>query len=444
MALKLGTLNKARPAFGTGSGSENVAVMIAEIHLADKTKKSINVAEDYAVAYLLEDAFGKKAEFKPRDPALKEEDDTEYGSPLTSVKIKMRDRKLTGEHAPMEIFDLQPGKRKGAALPMGQYPTVLLENAYLDTRADVVLAGWLTVAQRDFSNPLERCLTNVIVSVDSERYDMKENERVYRQNRFVVMADEAQTFNSLESFKAAAASFLSENPDAAGGQPVVTIRIIDNDSVVNSAKVAEIATATIYQGWDAATSTRMSPEASVDRWLANPDNADWVSYIEASGGETGYTFEVIPSFRYNTGVQSLPSKKGKGIDDAENFRVPVEQRENGGAKLAKNNGDGFVMTSGYAAGSMIVKRVNAEDAPWFATKTFRKNRFGSIYMKDEVVTPNLPEDVRKAFETAAAGRGQAAKETMNKNRTGSADAAPHADDEIPFGEPDHSGGLTPQ
>lgn len=446
MALNLGSLNKSRQSSfgGNGGGSENVAVMIAEIHLADKTKKTINVAEDYATAYLLEDAFGLKAEFKERDPNLSEEEDHEAGTPLTAVKIKMRARNLKGEHTPMEIWDLQVGKRKGAALPMGEYPTVILENAWLDSRTNTVLVGWLTVAQRGYNETTTRALPGVLTTVEKETYITTDGgERNYRQNRYVAMPSEARTFDGIESFTASAIDFLQPNPEAAAGQPIATIRIVDNDSVVDPSRATDIAVTTIYPAWDKEARTYASPEASVQAWLSNPKNADWVSYIEQSGSTPGYTFELIPGYRYNTGRDSLPSKRGKGMDDADSFRIPVEDRENGNSPIAKPNGDGFLMTSGYAQGTVMVRSKETDAGiEWYATKTFRKSRFGAIYMRDELVTPNLPADVAASFEAAAVARGEQARKNLNQQRENTRSAQDN--DEIPFGEPDHSGGLTPQ
>jgi len=437
MALDFGSVKKPRQQFS--GGSESVAVMIAEVHLADPSKKTANPAEDYAIAYLLEDAFGMKAEFNLNVP----DTDEHYGSPLTSVKIKMKPRNLSGEYTPMEIFDLQPGKRKGASLPMGQWPTVILERAYLDSRTDTVVVNWLHVAQRDNTNAQERCLTNNLVTVESERYDVRDNERKYRQIRFTASPDRAVTFNDMASFKAAATEMLKENLEQGDGQPLALMRFVTNDSF-DEGKVPEIHTRLVYPAYKEGGEGYEEPAVSVERWLADESNKGWVNLINQAATETGYTVELIPLSRYTTGKESLPSKRGKGRDDAESFQIPSEDRENGYAPTRKNNGEGFLMTNGYAAGSMIVKRAADPTARWFATKTLRKTGFGPIYMRDELVTPNLPEKVRNVFESLAAARGEAARArfTNGAQQSQPAQESSH-DDEIPFGEPDHSGGLTP-
>lgn len=443
MALNLGSLTKSRQSSsGGGRGTENVAVMVAEVHIHDKTKKTANPTEDYAICYLLEDAFGKKAEFNDKVAP----DHPEYMTPLTSVKVKMRDDvKVSGEFSQPGIYDLQVGKRKGASMPMGQFPIIVLESAYLDSRTDTVMARWYRVGQRDVNNTTERCLNGVLVSVDRESYEMRDNERNYYQNRYVMMPDAARTFSSMEEFKEIVSQFLTENPDAAGGRPAAMIRIIDPKAVAEG-RVDETAIATthVYPGWIKDEQRRLSPEESAERWLSDPENANWVEYISAleAGSEEvkGLIFELIPSYKYSTGRDSLPSKKARGKDDAEFFRIPAEDRKTG-AFIPKNNGDGFVMTSGFAQGSMIVKRVNDVDAPWFATNTFRKHRFGPIFMRHEVVTPNLPEDVSKVLESRAEARGNAARQDWVNSRQ--AESASATEDEIHFAEPDHSGGLTP-
>src|SRR5690606_13750492 len=115
-----------------------------------------------------------------------------------------------------------------------------------------------------------------------------------------------------------------------------------------------IATTHVYTGWSKEEERPLSPEESVERFLADPKNKLWVEYIEASASDEykgRFVFELIPSWRYSTGRDSLPSVSGKK-DDAESFRIPAVDRATG-APVAKNNGDGFVMTSGFAMGSMI-------------------------------------------------------------------------------------------
>jgi len=440
MSLNLGSLNKSRQNSGGGNrGTENVAVMVAEVHVQDK--RAANPAEDYAIVYLLEDAFGKKAEFNDKVPS----EHPDYMTPLTTVKLKMRpDVKVSGEFTQPGVWDLQVGKRKGAGMPMGQFPTIVLESAFLDSRTDTVMARWYRVGQRDYTNTGERCLPNALVSVEAERYENTDNGKVFHQYRHLVMPEDARTFSTLAEFKEIATSFLVENPDAAGGRPIATFRILNANGIA-AGQIDEnsIATIQIYPIWDKEKQARLSPAESVERWLeANPEWVGLIMKVEEKSPDTeGYVFELIPSYRYNTGRDSLPSKKGKGIDDAENFRVNVEDRAKGGAYIAKNNGDGFVMTNGFALGSMIVKR-SADDAPWFATNTFRKNRFGPIFMKDEFLTPNLPAETRKVLEARAEARGNSARQAMTAGRDAENGSAP-SDDEIPFGEPDHSGGLTP-
>lgn len=428
MALNLGSVKKSY-APQSGGGSESVAVQIAEVHLADQSKRTANPAEDYAIAYILEDAFGKKAEFDEKNSAL------------TAIKLKMRPRPhLTGEYQPMEIFDLQVGKRKGSSAPMGEWPTVILERAYLDNRTDTVMANWLHVVSRSNLDTLNRCISGM-VSVDAERYNMKDNVREYYQDRHAAHPERAATFDDMDSFKAAAADFLTRKTEYGDGKPMVMIRIVNNASF-EAGKVPEIANKIIFATTHEEGGIRV-PDAGediVDRWVADEANAEWVSFINQAKSETDYTFELIPIYRYSTGKESLPSKKGKGRDDADDFAVTKEDRDNGYAPIRKNNGEPAV-TSGFAAGSMIAKRQNDTDAGWYSIKTLRKTGFGPIFMRDELVTPNIPANVKAEFERLAKARGDALRNKVTKSSQPASEAA--QDDEIPFGEPDHSGGLTP-
>lgn len=436
MALDFGSVQKTRKT--SGGGSENVAVMIAEVHLADKSKRTANTAEDYAMAYLLEDGFGKKAEFIKGG----EHD----GAPQTLIKIKMRpDRPSKGEYAPPEILDLQVGKRKGAALPMGEWPTIILERAFLDSRTDTVMAQWYKVCKRDANEQNDWCLTGGnLVSVEREYYNLVNNERKYRQARYSVLPEKAEVFNDMASFKAAAAKALTERTDIGGGQPVALLRIVRNSSFEDK-QVPEVITKMIYPARveGAEFVQYESGETSVEKWLSTDDKEiqAYVGFINQAPEEPDYTYEIIPMWRYNTGSQSLPSVKEKGFDDAERFSIPDQDRTKGYALKMKDNGDGPLMVAGFAVGSMMIKRNPVQDAKWYATSTFRKNGFGPIYRMDELVTPGLPAKAKALFEAQAAARGENSRSNFTKGKQ--QNQAPSQDDEIPFGEPDHSGGLTP-
>jgi len=444
MALDLGRANK-RSGGGNGGGtnySETIAVEF--IRTIAKDPKQANPAEDYAEGYLLHPVRG-----------LNYQVDAE-GNPSTVVKFKTRERpkKAGSEHTPLEVYHLP--RKKDAHQPVKAGGIVVLEGAYYDEKNDFVMARWLSVSTRDPESPLEMAHVGYPMSVDIERYTEVEGEKKYRQRRYMALTDKAQSFvgrarpegadpeKVKPGFEDLMREFLVEEPNHGGGRPSVSLRIVE---IANPSNKAETM---IYLDWIGDENRLQTPQEAIDAFYADPDNAQWVDFIEASATETGYVFEATPILGYGTGTKSLPSKNRNGRDDGDDFRVKIEQD---GQPVLKQDGTP-VTTNGYAVGTMVIKRQD-QDAVWYATRTFRQDRFGPVFMRDELITRNLLEnhpEVAQAFQAAAERRGKQALEDFRAQRTsvpsvGASQDQGGYDGDVAFGEPDHSNGragLTPR
>lgn len=427
-----------KASFGGGrSDRENVAIEFRSVDVANERQPT--PAEDVLHGYLLHDALGLRAEFKAD------------GTPLTEVKVRINEKrksKLTGAHAPLEIYNLP--RKSGNHKPVHPGGVVVLENSYLEERTGTIVTGWLSVASRNPAEALETAHTGQMVTVEAERYtvDKESNEKKYRQNRLLALAADAATFGSLKEFKDNAAEFLKENNAGGGGRPGFYVRIIDSNDPT------QIVQSQITATWDSQNEKLHEAETIVDAWLADPENAQWAAFVNAADQPDGqgYIFEQIPFYRYGTGLKSLPSmSEKKGRDDSENFRIRAED-DDGNYIRNRRDPSEFVETNGFTLGTMVIRRQeNNAKANWFGTRTFAQNRFGKIYSRKELVTPNLPAEIAALFEEKAVARGEYAR-AENEKRFGNASASPQADadnaagagDDLAFGEPDHRGGLTPR
>ena len=448
MALNLSAANKNRGGGGGTNYSETIAVEF--IRTVAKDPKQANPAEDYAEGYLLHPVRG-----------LNYQVDAD-GNPSTIVRFKTRERqrKPGSEHTPLEVYHLP--RKKDAHQPVKPGGIVVLEGAYYDEKNDFVMARWLSVSTRDPESPLEMAHVGYPMSVDIERYTEVDGERKYRQRRYMALTDKAASFVGHErpegsdpettppGFKDLMREFLVEEADKGGGRPSVSLRIVEIGNPSNKAETM------VYLDWipgqDGGEGRLQTPDEAIEAFYADPENAEWVGFIEASASEKGYVFEAIPILGYGTGTKSLPSKNRNGRDDGADFRVRIMDQE--GKPVVKDDGSA-VTTNGYAVGTMVIKRQD-QDAVWYATRTFRQDRFGPIYMRDELITQNLlanhPE-VAKAFQVAAEARGKQSLEEVRANRSTAPSAGQPSQDQggyegdLGYAEPDHSagrGGLTPR
>jgi len=420
MALDLSKLNRRRGG-NSGTPPEAWAVEFIEVILADPKRATPD--QDILVGKLMHDA----------GPFAKD----------TVIRVKMRDRKdkVKSNMAPLEFFDLP--RKKGNHQPVRPGGAIILENCFVDDKVgeNGVTCGWFKVATRDPQSGLELIHVGYPVSVERERFEDVNGVRKYRQYRYVAVTQDAAKFSSVDEFREVVARFLSPlGPEEGGGTPGVWVRVV-NENEPDEVATARISLTWNGESWDA-------PDTVVDEWLAQENNASWADTISKVGtpDAEGYIFEVIPFLRYNTGSNSLPSAQNNGRvrDDSEQFQVYVEEN---GQLVPRRNGDGFVTTNAFAMGGMVVRRMDDQTDQWFAIGTFnQKGKYGELFLREELITDNLPELHKQEYRKRAAARGARNREMADQIRKSAAPeaGASPSEDDFAFGEPDHSGGLSPR
>jgi len=454
MALNFKNLNGNRGGGSGGGFSETIAIEFKEVQV--KNARGATPEEDVLVGYLLHDTKIKGLQYTT---------DAE-GNPTCEVRVKVKDRKgkVQGKgKSALEIFDLP--KRKDSHFPVQPGGVILLENAYFDDKAKVffddkpgaVMTTWLHVATRDPQSAFETAHVGLPVSVGPEHMTRGDNPEP-RQFRYVAIPFKAKQFQGRDEFAAIVEEFLKEEPDNGGGRPCVSIRAIDRKDPSNSGETM------IYMnfvpGENGAEGRMETGEEAVKRFLNDPRNAEWVGNIDVSGSEEldeedniplkdKYFFEAIPMFRFKTGTKSLPSMNDRGRDDSEIFQIRDEQD---GQPVKRNDGKGWLMTSGFAVGTLAVgRKEDSPNSPWFGKKTWVQNRFGEFYLRRELLTDNLPANVREYFQKKAQERGKLMLEEITSRRQQaqqpSQDQGAQDDEALGFGDPDPSygrGGMTPR
>jgi hypothetical protein len=422
MALNLKSLKNNGGGNGGGPKKRTIAVELVRVDLKDPKKAT--PGEDVGVFLMRHPADG-----------FPEFTVDENGVNTTEIRMTLEKHNYTGDNAPLLFSDYRKGKGQSKPVPPGS--VVILEGATYDIRKNQGQARWQRVATHGPESATEYSPSDYLMSVGKESYQDVDGERRYRQLRYLAVADEAQAFTSLEQFKQIAADGLIPQADIGGDKPAVWVRILNTKDPVE-----DRVTTSIRLGWKAGENgedgRQMTPEESVENFLNSPAMADWVDNISQAGkpDAADYLFEVIPHFWWYTGEKSLP--KGKPKSDSNDYQIAVENSDKS--------------YSGFAASHAILKRkitpAMGDDAEeignWFATSTVRTDRFGPLFPREELITPNLPAEVKAKFEGLAKERGAKALATMlaAKNPQTKADAA---GEDLAFGEPDHDNrGVTPR
>lgn len=462
-------LNAGRKGKGKGGYQppENVYVQVMAVNDTPGSREP-NPKEDTIDAGLLADAFGLEAKFDAD------------GNPLTILKARIaQDPATINRRKPKdptklhtEMWDLKTGRRKGTGDKMGKFPTVILEKAKLNAAGEIE-AQFIFIAQRDRESEKELVIENVLAQVA--------NEGTYSdggkfQKRKIYLAEESTKVSSLDALKAAVIEKLS---DDRAEKPFALIRVVedkvhetevpvyqmdddgnqvlgeDGEPIITGKRPRypyEARAASVYIGRDG--DVAMSPEASVEAWLANPPrdpDAEMVDIIQAflvdkSEGHEGLIFEVIGGFTYNTGKQSLPSAKGRRSDHY-SFQMLWENPETGLGGADRKTGEAFV-SQGISRAHMVLGRVEDQETPgtygsWYAQKTYTTRAYGQhIFQEREIVTPHTPDKVAALFQAQAERREKARAEQFFE-QNGSRNAAPKEDDDIPQddNQPAYDGGM---
>lgn len=378
------------------TGSENVVFQVKGYGIKDPKKPS---DEDYIEGILIHDvgnvAAGVDAENNP------------------NTVVKIRYARPVDEKSARRPSVLEYQRGKGNAKPMLPENGALgmATRAYIDGKTGDLLVSWLERWYPEVGE-LHFPLPNVLASVRPEFSIKREGEPDRAaQNRYVVNPEAAEVFKGLDDFKkkaAAAIDNLGDNPGAHG----VIVRIVDLSD--NSSVSVEF-----FEGWDAENNKLRGGAAAVDYFLGNQENADWVEHITSA--DPDLLFEIIPQLRIGTGSMSLPSalisdklSNGKEVTDADRirfddsirYRVPVQNRNE----------------YGYAMSHVQVMRKSTEPGtPWFSGGTNTLKASPVLYLREEILTPNLSPATAEKFTADATAR----KEAVRAARAGNQAADDH-------------------
>lgn len=414
-----------------GGGRQNVVVELASVHTEGGNDP--NFEKDYAIGYLLHDAFGKKAEY---------DDD---GNPVTEIRFQVKKPDNYDPKKPAaSIAKLNQDRGLWKKVVAGNH--LIIENAYLDSRSDTVMARWLTPGSRDPFAGNEVCRINdsakrapsgnaFLTTVYKEKFqDNPDGGRSSYQYRISLDQESAKPVSSLEDFKAkvtqmfydmsnegvasrfaeSGREFYQNNGDGRG-HPRVYLRGVDvrDESGLYTDSVM------VRLLWDNENKKSLSVEESIDAFLNDERNAELVGALSETHDENTY-LEVIPAQVYKTGRDSLPSMKDRGGDDSARFPCPVLDAF---GKETRDNDGRVSIGSGFAPGIVTLGR--KDGGPWFAKSTFRTEMYGPISPLAEIITPELPAHFRDLFEQRAAARNEIMK---NKNKPAPAKEEPAPDE----------------
>lgn len=418
---------------GNATQSMNLLFRVKEVSAVSANEPT--PLKDTAVVVLLVDAFGKKAD--------------------SEVTIRMRDRGQPKDpkKTPMEIWNLQPGKRykKGSGEPCGEWPAVVGEDAKVLTDGTIEL-GWIKVIQHEYvENPTsEAVMIGLISTQQLEVPGDRNNVKFPRQNRDYHMPDQAVMLgavndnDAITAFRAQAISFLTPHPDKGGGKPRAIVRLVNTAAI---GQEGYLGSATIAERW--VEGTKQTPEQSVDMWLSDEANAGWLNYISladqvvASGG----IIEMWPAWRYDAGKQLTDNEvetKGKG-------RFTTDEAFSAPKLLDDGSLDGTKRQWGLVAEGVhqLVLLPTPKGDEWKVNVSYTSEKFPSkLFAYDELVTANCTEEMAKHFTDRATQRvaERVAAIRASKGNTAQAPARGQAPAQDFGGEgaPDPTAGFRPR
>ncbi|MBY3151259.1 hypothetical protein HFO56_02520 [Rhizobium laguerreae] len=415
---------------GRGGGftaSHNLPFRIHEINLANP--KAATRGVDTVDGYLLKPAFGKEA------------------GGLVTIKIKDRGAPTDPDKTPMEVFDLQIGRKKGSGGKMGQHAAVIAEDARV-LQDGTIECNWVKVVEHEFKEaPEAEWLHTGFISVGY--LNAPTDKGFIRQDRFVHFVEEARTISgagdeAVAGFRDLVSKFLTERTSQAGGRPSAVIRLVNQN---NAGQAGSVATATIWLGWDKEKSAFLTPEESVDRWLASEEAEKWLNFVRhadqiaASNG----VLEVWPVWSFTTAKKTAERetklKNAGKMHLQEQFTAPMINEA--GEPVLNDNGKRRNHFGLIADGMHQVVQMQG-GVDWFANQTWTFDRFPTkLFSIDDLPTANLSPEVVKVFEANGAKRVEDKRLARNVEN----DAAPEQQQEQEQGQdfgsdntPDPAGG----
>lgn len=443
--------------FSRKSGAARVAnlpLRKKEVHVSNPKKATTET--DYFVGEVLAPVLGLEAGSEVR------------------VKIDAtRPKPADPDKTPMEVFDIQDGRKKGNGHPVQADAIIVAENAKV-LEDGTIECRWIRVAEHEYKEKpaMEKVQVGVAVAVEYMNVNKNDFAESY-QYRTVHFPEHAYPVHSgedgtaLETFKKFVLNFLTDRSAEAGGRPGVMLRLVNNAAI--GEKESALHSEMIFSRWDKDASAMESPEATLDRWL-DPEaaasylpqdasaeartnfknvRARWINWITHADefAKQGGTIEVWPIWRYstakNTAKRDARRKHEGKFHKEQEFTAPR-------IDLAGNpvyNESGKVSNDyGLVAEGILQVIQYGPDSDWMANDTWTIEAYPSkLFKADEQITENIPQSTKDFFADRAARR-VAVKYDLRKEKN--ADQEQSNDRGKDFGDddgaPDPAAGLRPR
>jgi hypothetical protein len=386
---------------GNTQVSNNLPFRIKAVNLANPKEATRGV--DTVEGYLIRPAFGKDA------------------NEIVTIRIKDRGEPTDPDRKPMEVFDLQVGRKKGAGAKMGNHAAVIAEDARLQADGTIE-CNWVKVVEHEYKEtPDAEWLHSGFVSVG---YLQPIKNNFIRQDRTVHFNDQAIAITgegdeAIATFRDTLARLLSERTAEAGGRPAAVIRLVNQGK---AGQAGSVASTMIWLGWDKDNERHLAPEVAVDRWMASEDAAKWLNFvanadkIAASNG----VLEVWPVWSFTTAKKTAERetklKEAGRLHLQEQFTAPMIDES--GQPVLNDNGKRRNHYGLIAEGMhQVVTMQGGTD--WFANQTWTFDRYPTkLFSIDDLPTPNVSPEIIKIFEANATKRVEEKKLARNLDNDG--------------------------
>ncbi|MCS4089488.1 hypothetical protein [Rhizobium sp. BK176] len=394
---------KKRTGRGSGGGkvSLNLPFRIKAINLQNPKEATRGV--DTVEGYLIRPAFGKAQ------------------NDVVTIRIKDRGEPKDADKKPMEVFDLQVGRKKGAGAKMGEHAAVIAEDAQLQADGTIE-CNWVKVVEHEFKDtPDAEWLHSGFVSVGYlqpiKNNFIRQDRTVHFNEAAIAITGEGET--AIANFRDTLARLLAERTSEAGGRPAAIIRLVNQN---NAGKAGSVASTQVWLGWDKDAEAHVAPEVAVDRWMESEEAAKWLNFVANADriANSNGVLEVWPVWSFTTAKKTAEretrQKEAGKLHLQEQFTAPMI--DEAGEPVLNDNGNRRNHYGLIAEGMhQVVTMQGGTD--WFANQTWTFDRYPTkLYSVDDLPTPNVSPEVIKIFEANATKRVEEKRLARNVENDG--------------------------
>ena len=375
----------------------NIAVEIQSIHA---NVNNIDYAQDYGVGLLLHDIFGMKG----------------YHN-LVAFKIIPPDKNSREGKKLPSVAKLLMTEGYWTPVPAGG--VIVLQGAYLtnevlsstdengnEINIPVISSNWMVVGLRDTSLYKEfvkiadqKGTPHYMYVAKEDSKEKEDGEISYWQNRFCLYQKNTVSVTDMKDFKEKAISLLNSHRDMEKGYNrsglyIRGVKFIEENNQVQ-----------LFTDYDYSmelwSKRKGTAEDVVNEFLTNEKKNTWIEDINNPeknvDSPEGTFLDLIPYQRYGTSYRNLPSQCGK--DDSEFYKCCLlDELDNPIITTTADNEKEYATKAGFAPSIMLLKRRQQENMHyWNAKKTFKITGNDNLVPVTEIITDNLPEEIKERF-----------------------------------------------